>query len=93
MAHGLLGTHEDPPSVDVGGEGDALLLDVPQGGQGEHLEAPGVGEDGAVPGHHLVEPPQGPDHLVPRPEVEVVGVAQLDLTLELLQVQGAERRP
>ena len=31
-AHGLLRPHEDPAAVDVGGEGDPLLRDLPQAG-------------------------------------------------------------
>ena len=83
-AHGLLGAHEDLAAVDVGGEGDALLLDLAQRGQGEHLEPAGVREDGAVPVHELVEPPHLPDDVVAGPQVQVVGVGELDLAAHLL---------
>ena len=89
--HGLLRPHKDPPPVDVGGEGDALLGDLPQSRQGEHLEAAGIRQNGTVPVHHFVEPAQSLHHVIPRPEVEVVGIRQLDLALEVLQIVGADR--
>jgi hypothetical protein len=89
-AHGLLGAHEDPVPVDVGGEGDALLPDLPQRRQGEHLEPAGVREDGAVPVHELVEPAHLPDDVVAGPQVQMVGVAQFDLAAHLFEVQGAD---
>ena len=89
--HGLLRPHKDPPPVDVGGERDALLGDLPQSRQGKYLEAAGIRQDGAVPVHHLVEPAQGLHHVIPRPEVEMVGIRQLNLALEVLQIVGADR--
>ena len=88
--HGLLRPHEDPVPVDVGGEGDPLLPDLPQRGQGEHLEPAGVRQDRAVPVHELVEPPHLPDDMVARPQVQVVGVAELDLAAHLLQIMGGD---
>ena len=88
--HGLLRPHEDLPAVDVGGEGDPLLPDLPQGRQGEHLEPAGVRQDGAVPVHELVEAPHLPDDLVPGPQVQVVGVGELDLAAHLFQIVGGD---
>ena len=51
------------------------LGDGAQGRQAEDLVAAGVGEDGAVPVHEAVQPPQGLDGRNPGPQVEVVGVA------------------
>ena len=67
-----------------------LLPDLPQRGQGEHLEPAGVRQDGAVPVHELVEPPHLPDDMVARPQVQVVGVAELDLAAHLLQIMGGD---
>ena len=90
-AHGLLRAHKDAPAVDVGGEGDPLLGDFPQAGQGEDLKAPAVGEHGAVPVHKFVEPAHLADYPVPGAQVEVVGVGQLHLTANLLQIVGGHR--
>ena len=70
---------------------DALLLDLPQRGQGEHLESAAVGEHGAIPVHKLVKSPQLLDHLVAGAQVEVIGVGQLNLTADVLQVVGGYR--
>ena len=67
--------------VQMGGKGDALLLDFPQARQGEHLEAAAVGENGAVPTHKLVKAAHLPHHVVAGPQVEVIGVGKLDLRL------------
>ncbi len=87
-AHGLLRPHENLPPVNVGGEVDPLLLDAPQGGQGEDLEAAGIRQDGPLPVHEFVQPPHPPYQLVAGPEVEVVGVAQLNLALDLPEVES-----
>ena len=90
-AHGLLRPHEDAPPVDVRGEGDPLLGDLPQAGEGEHLKPTAVGQDRPLPVHESVEPPQVPYHLVSRPEVEVIGIGQFDLTADLRQIMGGDR--
>ena len=64
---------------------------LPQPGQGEHLEAAAVGEHGAVPAHEPVQAAHGLHHLVPGAQVEVVGVGQLHLAADLLQIQGGHR--
>ena len=51
----LLGREEMLGAVDVGSEGDALFGDFPFIGQGVHLIAAGIGEDGAVPVDELVQ--------------------------------------
>src|SRR5262249_42236749 len=45
-------------AVDVGAEGDPVLVQAAQVGQAEDLEAAGVGQDGAVPAHEAVQAPQ-----------------------------------
>ena len=77
-------------AVDMGGEIDPLLLDLPQGGQGEHLKSAGVRQNGAVPVHKLVEAPHLPHDLIAGAQVQVVGVAELDLAPHLLQVVGGD---
>ena len=76
----------------MGGEGHPRLGDLPQPGQGKHLKAAAVGEHRAVPLHKAVQPPHLPDHPVPRgPQVQMVGVGQLHLTADLLQIVGGHR--
>ena len=89
--HGLLRAHKNAPPVDVRGEGHALLLDLLQTGQGEHLKAAAVGEHGAVPPHELVQAAHVPHHPVAGAQMQVIGVGQLDLTAQLFQVKGVYR--
>ena len=89
--HRLLRTHKNPVAVDVGGEGHALLLDLPQAGQGEHLKSAAVGEHGAIPAHHLMQAAQLLHHLVAGTQVQMIGIGQLHLTADLLQVKGGYR--
>src|SRR5579871_3368163 len=42
-------------AVEVRAEGDAVLADLAQVAQAEDLEAPGVGQDGAVPAHEMMQ--------------------------------------
>ena len=89
--HGLLRPHKDAAPVDVGGEGDPFLLDLAQARQGEHLEPARVGQDRAVPPHEPVQAAHLPHHLVAGAQVKVVGVGQLYLTADLLQIVGRHR--
>ena len=52
--HALLRPHENAVAVEVGVEGDALLGDMTQLGQAEHLEPAAVSQNGAVPLGKLV---------------------------------------
>jgi hypothetical protein len=69
-------------------EADAFLGDLAQGAQGEDLEAAGVGEDGAVPGHELVQAAEGFHHLQARAKPQVEGVAEADLGADVAQIWG-----
>ena len=88
--HTLLGAHKDLPAVNMGGEIHAFLLDLPQTGQAEHLKSAGIRQDRTVPGHELMQTAALPDQLVRRPQVQMVGVAQLHLTTDILQILSAE---
>ncbi len=76
-------------------EGDAVVVDlrdrVPQR---EDLEAARVREDRPVPGHEPVEPAELRDEVLPRPEVQVVRVAEEDgraERAELVRVDSLHR--
>ena len=89
-AHRLLGRQEQLVAVDRRGELDAFLGDLAQRAQREHLEAAGVGEDGAVPGHELVQAAEGFNDFQPRAQPQVEGVAQADLGADVAQVLGRD---
>ena len=72
--HTLLRTHEDAVSVQVAGKRHALLLDLSQPCQREHLKAAAVGEDGAIPAHELMKSSHLPHHIVAGAQVQVIGV-------------------
>ena len=60
-----------------GAERDALVVDLGERvSQREDLEAAGVREDRPVPPRERVEAAELLDHVLARPEVEVVGVAE-----------------
>ncbi len=83
--HTLLGAHEDALAVDVGGKFHALLGDLAERCQGEDLESAAVGEDGTRPIHELVESAHVVNELIAGTNVEVVGVGQLDLTVNVIE--------
>ncbi len=84
--HAFLRPHENLFSVNMGMEIHPLLLDFPQARQGKDLEPAGICQDGLVPDHKFVEPAQFLYYLVPRADVEMVGVGKLYLCLNLLQI-------
>jgi hypothetical protein len=48
-------------AIQIALEGDALLGDLPQVSEAEHLEAAAVGKNRGVPAHKAVEPPSALD--------------------------------
>ena len=56
----------------------ALLANHPPLGETEDLIAAAVGEDGPVPADERVQAAQRRDPLVPRPQKQMVGVAEDD---------------
>ena len=90
-AHALFRSHEDFASVDMGGEVHALLLDSAQRGQREHLKSAAVGQDRSIPIHELVQAAHLTDNLVARADMQMVGVGQLNLTAQLLQILCGNR--
>ncbi|SCC91315.1 conserved hypothetical protein [Thiomonas sp. X19] len=72
------------------GEAHALLADFAHRPQAPHLEAAAVGEDGRVPADEAVQPAELPDHVQPRPQPQVEGVAENDLRARGLQPVGRD---
>ena len=85
--HALLRSHKDTMAVEVGVEGHALLRNMAQLGQTEHLKAAAVGQDGAVPLGKLVQTAHLSHEFVARAQVQMIGVAQHDLCADVLEVQ------
>ena len=85
----LRGQVEQGP-VDVRPEGDAAVGHLADLGQAEHLESAGVGEDGPVPAHELVEPAEFGDQLVAGPQGQVVSVAEKDVSPDGPDLFGSE---
>ena len=78
-------------AVNVGSKIHALLLDFPQRGQAEHLKSAGIRQNGAVPGHKFVQSPHLAHHRVRGAQMQMVGVGQLHLAPDVLQILGAQR--
>ena len=87
--HALLGAHKNTVTIKVRGESHALFIDLTKAGQGKHLKSTAVGKDRAIPVHELMETTHLTHHIVTGTEMEMIGVAQLDLTAQLLfQIKG-----
>ena len=65
-----------------------LLPDPPQARQRKHLKAAAVGEDGAVPAGEFMQPAHAVDEVISGAHMQMVGVAQHHLTVQLLQIEG-----
>ena len=69
--------------VDVATELAALFAQLADTRQREHLEAAGVGEDGAVPRVELVQSSSLVKNVETRTQIQVIGVSKDDLCLYL----------
>ena len=65
-------------------EGDAFLFHLANAREREYLEPSAVGEDGTVPAVELMQASHSFQHVESGTEVEVVGVAEDDLSLDLV---------
>ena len=59
---------------------DAVLGNAPESLEGEDLEAPGIGEHGAIPCRESVESAHRPDSLFAGAKVEVIRIAKNHLS-------------
>ena len=78
-------------AINMGRKVHTLLFNAAQGGQAKHLEAARVCQYGTVPSHELMQPSQLFDNRVGWTKMQVVGIGQLYLAADLLQIFGAER--
>ena len=72
--HTFLRPHKDLMPVDVRGEIDALLLDLPQAGERKDLEAAGIGQNRFIPCHELVQAAHIVDKAITWTQMQMVGI-------------------
>src|SRR5215207_9832276 len=77
-------------AVDVTLEFNALLLDPAETFEGEHLKSARIGEHGTVPRSEPMQPSHRLNNRFPRPKVQVVGVAENDLSTGAPNISGTE---
>ena len=70
----------------MGGKRHALFPDFAQAGQGKHLEPSAVGQNRPLPTCKGMKPSEFPHQFVPRPDVQMIGVAELHLAFQVLQI-------
>ena len=74
--HRALGSEPPARPVDVALEFHAILVDLPKPLEGEHLEPPGIGEQGTVPAHEAMQSAERGDDILTGTDVQVVGVGE-----------------
>ena len=76
-------------AVQMRAETYALFFHLAQLAQAEDLEAAGIGQQRPVPAHELVQPAQLAHQLVPRSQIEMVGIAQNDLRAQMFRTRSS----
>src|ERR1700744_2423665 len=69
----------------MGAKLDALFADLAQLTQAEDLKAAGIGKHGPGPGNEAVQPTQPAHQLVTRAKVQVIGIGEDDLRVQLFE--------
>src|SRR5437016_2761131 len=82
---GFLGRKEMFRTVEMRAEAHALSGYFSQFGEAEDLIAAGIREDGARPGHELVQTAEFADESVPRAQIKMIGVCEDDFGAELFE--------
>ena len=67
----------------MGPELTTFLTQLADAGEREYLKTTAVGEYRAIPGVETVKTASGAQHVETRTEIEVIGVAQDDLSIDL----------
>ena len=67
---------------------DTFLLDLSKACQRKHLKSAGIGQDWLIPHHKLMQAAQLPNHFISRSHMKMIGVGQLDLGSDCLQILG-----
>ena len=90
-SHALLGTHKNLASVDMRGEIDTLLFYLAKLCERKDLESAAVREYGSVPSRKLVQSAELLYKLVARAQMQMICVAKLNLTVDILEVIRRDR--
>ena len=77
-------------TVEMGAEKHAFFCDLAQITETEHLEAAAVGEDRTIPVHEAVETAELTDKLMPRPQVQMIGIGKNDLRFCVFELVGRQ---
>src|SRR5207302_4865910 len=72
-------------AVQVRTECDAFLGDFAEFAEAEDLKSARVGEDRAPPGHESMQPAELPYRADPRPQIQVIRIAENDLRAQLFE--------
>ncbi|GJE17963.1 hypothetical protein AIGOOFII_2684 [Methylobacterium marchantiae] len=88
---GAFGAHVVGRPVHMRTEGDALLVEFPQGGERHHLEPAGIGEDRVRPVHEMVETAEPLHALRAGAQHQVVGVAEHHVGAEVSDLARIHR--
>ena len=68
-----------------------MRLYLADGRQAEHLEPAAIGQDRPLPINEPVQPARGADDIEPGADVEVIGIAEDDLSAHLAQLARVNR--
>ncbi len=90
-AHRFFRRQEALVAVDRRLELHPFLADLAQRAQAEHLKTARIGEYRPVPAHEAMQAAMRRDHLQPRAQPQVEGIAQHDLCADLVQLERRHR--
>ncbi len=82
--HHIFGRKQMPRSVDVRVKQHAFLFHLACASQRKHLKTAAIGQNGAIPAVEFVQTASLFENLQPRAQIEVIGVAQNNLRLDVV---------
>ena len=82
--HDVFGRKEQFAAVNVAGELHSFVGHLTQIGEREHLKSTGVGQDRMIPPLEAMESTGAEEDIRTRAEIEVVGVAKDDLSMDII---------
>ena len=78
----MLRRKEMQGAIDVRAKLDAIFGHLAQMIQAEDLKAAGIRQDGVRPAHKLMQPAQAANALMPRAQIQMIGIAQQNLRVD-----------
>lgn len=70
-------------TIDMALESHSIICDLVDLSKRKHLETPGIGQDGFIPLHKLMEATQASYQFIARAEIKMISISQDDLSLEI----------